>query len=201
MSLSAGTLGSLIDANLAGFGASGSNRTIFANKVAAGIVMSIVGKPFATSDTGLVPGVGAGSGTGITGLSSSAMSSVAVATLISTGANAQKLMDAIMNATVSHLGSATLTSTHSPVFLGTGTVTVGSIVVVIPEMASNIQTQLSGAGANGANLANLCLAIATGVCTGILSSGTGTVTITGTFTGSTPPGPLPGSGSGVGVIS
>ncbi len=198
MSLSAGALGSLIDSNLAGFGATGANRTIFSNKVAAGIVMSVVGKTFATSDTGTIPGTGVGSGTGISGLSSSSMSSLAVATLISTGVNAHKLMDAIMNATVSHLGSAaTLTSSHTPVYLGTGTIVVGSIPVLIPEMAGNIQTQLSGAGATGANLANLCLAIATGVCTGIISSGTGTVTIVGSPTGT----PSPGSGSGTGVIS
>lgn len=197
MSLSAGALGSLIDGNLAGFGATGANRTIFSNKVAAGIVMSIVGKTFATSDTGTIPGTGVGTGTGISGLSSSSMASLAVATLISTGTNAQNLMDAIMNATVSHLGSASLLSSHTPVYLGSGNIVVGSIPVIIPEMASNIQSQLSGAGANGANLANLCLAIATGVCTGIISSGTGTVTIVGSPTGP----PSPGSGSGTGVIS
>lgn len=198
MSLSASALGSLIDANLASAGAVGSNRTIFANKVAAGIVMSIVGKTFTTNDVGTVPGVGAGTGTGITGLSSSTMASLAVATMTSTGTNAMPMMTAIMNGVVSHLSSsASLASVDTPVYLGTGTIVVGSIPVVIAEMAGNIESQLSGAGAVGVNLPNLCLSIATGICTNIISSGTGTLTITGSPTGT----PAPGSGSGTGVIS
>ena len=198
MALSASTLGSLIAANLSTEGAIGANRVIFSNAVAAGLVMSIVGKAFATTDTGTVPGNGNGSGTGIVGLSSSNMTSVAVAALPTTGVNAEPLMRAIMMATQAHLASAaTLTSTHTPVFAGTGTVVVGSIPVVISEMAGNIDTQLGNAGANGSNRMILSTAIATGVVTEILAAGTGTVTITGSPTGT----PSPGSGSGSGVIS
>ncbi len=202
MPLSPSALAGAIQSNLQAVGAQGSNLQIFCNAIAAGIVMSIIGKPFQTTDTGLVPGIGAGVGTGISGLSSSAMKSVALSTMLSQGSNADKMMQAIMDGVVSHLsGSATLISNHTPVFLGSGMVNAGSILVVAPEMALNIDSQLSAVGANGANKSNLALAIATGVCSNILSSGTGTVTITGTFTGSTPPGPLPGSGSGAGVIS
>ena len=198
MALSASTLGSLIDANLSGFGATGYNRTIFSNAVAAGIVMSIVGKSFATTDVGTVPGTGVGSGTGIVGLSSPNMVSVAIAAMPSTGVNANPLMQAIMNAVVSHLAaSATLTSTHTPVFAGTGTIVVGSIPVIIAEMSGNIDSQLSGAGAVGVNRTVLSNAIATGIVTEILAAGTGTVTISGSPGGV----PSPGGGSGTGVIT
>lgn len=144
MALSASTLGSLIAANLTTEGANGSNKVIFANAVAAGIVMSIVGKAFATTDTGTVPGNGTGSGTGIVGLSSSNMTSTGVAALPTTGVNAEPMMRAIMMATQSHLASAaTLSSTHTPVYEGSGTVVVGSIPVSISEMAGNISSQFS----------------------------------------------------------
>jgi hypothetical protein len=198
MALSGSALGSLIDTNLASAGANGSNRTVFCNGVGAGVVMSLVGKSFATSDTGSTTGSGVGSGTGITGLVSSAMTSAALAVMPTTGSNAHPMMTAIMNGVVDHLSSsATLASINTPVYAGVGTIVVGSIPVVISEMAGNIQSQLMSAGANGSNLAILCTAIATGVCTGILSSGTGIVTITGSPVGT----PSPGSGSGTGVIS
>jgi hypothetical protein len=198
MALSDSILGSLIDTNLSAFGANGSNRTLFCNKVAKGIVMSIVGKSFSTNDVGTTPGSGTGTGTGITGLVSSLMVSSAIAVLPSTGVNANKLFTAIMNAVVSHLASAAeLNSTHSPVYTGTGTIVIGSITVSIPEMANNIKAQLLGAGAIGVNLTILCTAIATGIVTGILTGGTGSVTITG----DAPPSPVPGTGTGSGIIS
>jgi hypothetical protein len=202
MALSPGALASIIQGNLAGVGANGANLGKFCSAVAAGVVMSIVGKPFATTDTGLVIGIGTGIGTGITGLDSSAMKSTAIGMMHSTGANAEKLMTAIMTGVVTHLGAAaTLTSADAPVFLGSGSVIVGSITVVASEMGSNIYSQLQSMGAKGANAQELSMAIAGGICTNILSAGTGTVTITGTFTGPTPPGPIPGAGAGTGVIS
>lgn len=201
MALSAATLGSLIDTNLQGEGANGSNRTVFANAVAAGIVMSIVGKAFATADVGLVPGIGVGSGTGVIGLSAPTMTTTAVNALPSTGVNAEPMMRAIMMATVTHLADATLTSSHTPVFLGSGTIVIGSIPVMISEMSSNIDVQLLSAGANGSNRTILSTAIATGIVNEIIAAGTGTVTIAGTFTGSVPPGPVPGAGAGTGVIT
>jgi hypothetical protein len=198
MSLSASALGSLIDSNLTGFGANGSNKTIFSNAVAAGIVMSIAGKAFATIDIGTIPGSGIGSGTGLTGMSSSNMASIALGVMPSTGLNAPNLMQAIMNAVVAHLGSsATLTSTHTPVFAGSGTIVVGSIPVTISEMASNIDSQLGLAGAAGSNRTILSTAIATGIVTEILAAATGTVTISGSPSGI----PVGGGGSGSGVIS
>lgn len=196
MSLSASALGSLIDANLASAGAIGANRLVFANAVAAGIVMSIVGKSFATIDVGTIPGAGIGSGTGLTGLISGTMTTTAVGLLPTTGVNAMPMMNAIMNAVVSHMSAASLASTHTPVFAGSGTIVPGSIPVLAPELASNIEAQLTSAGANGSNKAILSAAIAGGVAIGFITA-TGTVTISGSPAGI----PVPGGGSGTGVIS
>ena len=202
MSLSASTLSSLIQSNLQAYGANGKNLQKFCSAVAAGVVESIVGKSFTTSDVGLVPGNGIGTGTGITGLSSSDMKSVALSLMPTKGSNADHLMQAIMDGVVTHLSSAaSLSSTDTPVFSGTGTIEAGSIAVVAEQMSSNINSQLEAVGAEGKNVGVLSQAIGTGICTNILSSGSGTLTITGTFTGPTPPGPIPGAGSGEGVIS
>lgn len=196
MGLSASALGSLIDANLASAGAIGSMRTVFANAVAAGIVMSVVGKSFSTIDVGTIPGTGTGSGTGLTGLISATMTTTAVGLLPTTGVNAIPMMNAIMNAVVTHMGSAALNSTHTPVFAGSGTVVPGSIPVLAPELASNIEAQLTSAGANGSNKAILSAAIAGGVAIGFVTA-TGSVSISGSPSGT----PSPGGGSGTGVVS
>jgi hypothetical protein len=198
MSLSASTLGSLIASNLTSHGALGANKVKFANAVAAGIVMSIAGKTFVTADVGTTPGAGVGSGVGITGLTSSNMVTTSMGVMPSTGVNASLMFQSIHDAVVSHLSSnALLTSSHTPVFLGAGTIVVGSIPVSISEMAGNINTQIVNAGANGSNKMILCTAIATGVVTEILSTATGTVAIVGSPSGT----PSPGAGAGAGVIS
>lgn len=202
MALSAPALAALIQGNLAGQGAIGSNLTKFCNAIAKGVVESIVGKPFTTTDVGLVLGIGVGTGTGIQSLSASTMKATALSLMSSRGENADKMMQAIMDAVVSHLSSsASLSSTHAPVFLGSGTVVVGSIAVVAAQMSSNIDSELSAQGANGANKTNLSTAIGTGIANNILSAGTGTVAITGSFTGPIPPGPIPGAGVGAGTVS
>lgn len=198
MALSASVLSGLIKTNLQGFGANGSNLTKFCDGVAAGVVMSIVGQSFVTLDVGTVPGNGIGTGIGITALSPSTMESIALAAMSSQGSNAANLMNAIMTGVVTHLSSAaSLSSIDVPVFLGTGTIVVGSITVVASAMSSNIKTQLQSQGAQGSNLTNLCDAIADGIVTNILSSGTGILVITGSPTGV----PVPGTGSGTGTIS
>jgi hypothetical protein len=199
VSLSASTLSSIMYSNFQAVGAKGSNLQKFCMAISSGVVMSIVGKSFVTVDAGTITGVGTGTGTGILGLSSSSMKSKALGDMSSQGVNADKMMQAIMDAVVSHLmSSATLTTANAPVFAGTGVVTVGTIAVVGSEMGSNIDSQLQGVGANGRNRTQLAMAIGDGVCTNILSSGTGNVVITGSLT--IPP-PLPGAGAGTGVIS
>jgi len=197
MALSAGTLAGLIQSNLESFGANGSNLSKFCNAVASGIVMSIVGKAFVTADAGSVSGSGTGVGVGILGLSASTMESTALSLMSSRGVNASPLMQSIMQAVVSHLSSsASLVSVDSPVFIGTGTIVVGSIAVSASEMSNNIDSQLEAQGAVGSNRTELATDIGTAIVENILSSGTGTLTITGSG-GS----PSPGSGSGTGTIS
>ena len=179
--------------------ANGGNRTKFCNALAVGIVKSIKGKAFATVDVGLVPSAPAGIGTGIgvVGLQSDHMVQMAMAVMPTTGVHAEKTFKAIMDATVTHLLTAALNSTHVPVFVGTGTVVVGSIPVTIEEMASNIDQALKDAGANGGNRTIYCKALSTGIVNEILQTGTGQVVIVG------PGSPIPstGTGAGVGVIS
>lgn len=191
-------LADLIEGKLKKYGNGGSNRKKFCIAVATGIVMSIVGKPFATQDIGAVAGAGQGNGMGIKGLQYDAMTSLALQTMPTRGENAKKLMDAIMEATKEHLeAKATLKSVHAPVFVGTGKVVAGSILVLIPEMAKNIDDQLMAGGAEGTNRMPLSLAVSTGVCTEIIKNGTGQVIIIGSPAGI----PAPGGGVGVGVIT
>lgn len=193
MALSSSALASLILSNMQAQGAKGKNLQKFCTAVATGIVESIAGQTFTTMDVGTITGAGTGIGAGITGLSASSMESTAISNMSSTGKNAMPMMQAIMTAVVSHLGSATSLSTiDTPVFLGTGTVVVGSISVSASMMGSNIDSQLQQSGAMGKNRTNLADAIAAGVCSSILSSGTGTVVITGA-------GVPTGAGSGVGT--
>jgi hypothetical protein len=197
MALSPSGLASLIQSNLEDQGAKGSNLQKFCLAIATGIIEAIVGKSFTTEDVGTISGAGEGTGTGITGLIESTMVDLALAQMTSQGKNAKPLMTAIMDAVISYLESnAILTTIDTPVFIGTGTIVVGSITVMASEMAQDIDTVLQNNGAKGKNRANLALAIATGVCGGIGASGTGTVIITGT---GTPTGP--GTGTGTGTIS
>jgi hypothetical protein len=196
MSLSAATLGALIDSNLAADGAIGTKRTSFSLAVATGIVNHVVGKTFTTADTGTFLGSpGVGTGTGILGLSAASMKSTALGLLSSQGPKADTFLQAIMNAVVSHLSVSTLfTSTHPSVGVGTAIVTIGSISVNSVGMANSIKTELENDGAIGANLSNLCTSIATGIVTNILASGTGNIVISG-IAG------IPAAGVGTGVIS
>ena len=196
MGLSSNALSDLIKSNLQNVGAKGSNLTVFCQAVAAGIVSAIVGQTFTTMDVGSVSGSGTGVGTGITGLSVSNMADSALAAMSSRGSNASPLMQSIMAAVVQHLGDASLSSVDNPVFIGTGTIVVGSISVTENEMAAKILSELQNAGANGSNLSNLSTAIATGIASNILNAGTGMLNITGS--GGTP---SHGTGSGTGTIS
>jgi hypothetical protein len=196
--LSPTVLSALIKANMISYGANGSNLQKFCDAVASGILAHTIGASFTTNDSGLISNTGTGTGTGITGLSSSTMVSLALADMFRQGVNAPHLMQAIMDATVSHLSSsATLMSTDTEVYSGTGMIVIGSISVTVSQMSSDIDSALLAQGANGSNRTRLAHAIATGIATNILSSGTGTLTITGT------PAPpfTPGTDTGTGTIS
>ena len=198
MALSPSVLSGLIKTNMMSYGAHGSNLQKFCDGIASGILLPIIGTSFTTNDTGLISNSGTGTGVGITGLSPSAMVSLALADMSSQGVNAPNMMQAIMDGTVTHLSTAaTLSSTDTQVYSGTGMIVVGSIVVTVSGMSSSIDTALQSQGANGSNRTKLAHAIATGIVTNILSSGTGTLTINGT-----PAPPFsPGTDNGVGNIT
>ena len=199
MALSASVLANLIETTFRAppYNANGTNLSRFCLAISTGVVNSIVGKSFITVDVGSVAGVGVGAGIGISGLVSNTMQTTALNTMTRQGPNAAKTMKVIMDSVVTHLGSATLVSADTPVFVGAGTITVGSIAVNVSEMQNNILIQLNGQGASGSNRSNLALAIATGIVNEILAAGTGTLVITGTPSGT----PSPGVGAGTGTIS
>lgn len=202
MALSGSGWSAALYASLSGKGFVGSRLMDFTDAVGIGSVNHVVGKPFATTDTGTVPGNGVGSGTGVTGLSSAAISSavfsLAVGFFGQAGSRLQDICDSIGDTCVAQMALATLTSTHTPVFAGTGVINVGSIGVVPSGWSGSVNSEGAGNGFIGSQWPNFATAIGQGQASQVLATGTGTVTITGSPTS---PTPVPGSGSGSGVIT
>lgn len=186
-------------------GFSGSYLSVLTNVVGNGSALHVIGKPFVTQDVGLIPGVGVGVGVGITGLSASTISDEIFSNCVSTfgqsGPKLKDFCDAMAQSCVAQMALATLTSTHTPVFAGSGTVVNGSIGVVPALWGSSIAGLGTAAGFVGPQWSNWANAIGKGHANGVINTGAGTVTITGSFTGVVPPGPLPGAGAGAGTIS
>jgi len=207
MALSGSALSGLIQSELSGKGFTGVQLTPFCNALGNGIVDATTGiLTFTTTDTGTIPGTGTGSGTGVLGLSESNISSLAYNTgqgfwasfqNNGPGIKWQDVCDAVATAVVAHFTSAaTLTSTHSPVFAGTGLVTAYA-GVAIPAMKATIVAAAPGSWASW-RMPELAEAIATGVVTELLShTPASAVTITGSPAGI----PVPGAGTGSGVVT
>lgn len=197
MPLSGAILGGLIETNLAADGAIGPKLATFSLAVGNGVVNALEGIAFSTTDVGFIgfpPGTG--SGIGITGLVPANMVSLASSQMISLGPKAPTFFLAIMNAVSAHLLSdATLSSIDPDVTIGTGTIQIGSFVVTVPQMQATILSALQADGAIGPNLSNLCLSIAYGVVTELLTVGTGTLVITGD------PSSTPNFGLGIGTLT
>lgn len=207
MALSGSGLSNEIESALAGIGWDGTSLTDFSSAIGNGIVNATSGiLEFTTSDVGLVPGTGTGTGTGVTGMSDSSMSS----DIFSTGQDFwsslqndgpgeewQKFSDKISETVVNHFSTnATLTSTHSPVYSGTGTV-VSYSGVAISDMTSAIIAQAPAAWTS-ARFPELAEAVATGVVNSLLNhSPADTVDITGSPSGTS----SSGTGSGSGVVT
>ncbi len=179
--------------------------------VSQGSVQAIVGKSFTTIDTGLIqtvatPGIGAGTGTGLTAVLVNTVRDTVVSTARGFQFRGPRLIDTAQifaEALVEELTQTTLVSTHTPVYLGAGVVVPGSIPVVMSEWKGNIQTLGTAIRFRGPKWPQWCESLATGGVTGFLTA-TGNVTIVGTYTGLFPPagpGPVPGVGVGVGVVS
>lgn len=190
----AGTLG--------GAGFTGPDLMNLTDACGNGTESHLVGKFFATIDTGLIPGIGMGTGTGLMGIVGAMISATAFAMAAGSfgqsGPNLMDLTDAFGDMVVFMASQATLMSNHTPVFQGAGIVTPGSIPVVGSGWGSDIEGQAGSF--SGGNWPDLASALGAGGAAGFATA-TGNVTISGTFTGPTPPGPLPGAGSGMGTIS
>lgn len=176
---------------LLGYGNLGISTPLLCNAVGNGSILSIVGKTFTTTDTGTGNGAGAGLGTGITGVVSSVISEGIQAAFLQRfgmiGKTTIQIANAVAQALEEQLALATFTSVHSPVYVGIGVVTPGSILVNSSEWASNIQNLAPGF--LGKTWPGLCQAIATG-CVQAFATATGQVVIAGA--GPPPPNPYSG---------
>lgn len=185
-------------ASLSGKGFVGSRLSDFTDAVGNGGQAHVVGKVFTTTDVGTIPGTGVGIGIGIVGMIAATISTLIFAAASGLfgqfGSRLMDVTDSIADACLSEMALATLTSTHAPVFAGTGTVDVGSIPVVAAGWGSAIDAAApSFLGTQWPNFAQACGEQATNV----LATGTGSVAISGSPSGPT----IPGGGVGVGVIS
>lgn len=176
----------------------------YCDVVSQGSIESIVGKFFNTVDTGLIqtvatPGLGAGLGTAITLVQIATVRDTVVQTARGFGFKGPRLVDTAMlfaDALVTEIANATLTSTHSPVYLGSGVVVPGSYTVQYAEWHTKIHDYGRAIRFRGPKWPQWCMALAQGAITGFQSA-SGNVVITGTYTGLFPPagpGPVPGVG-------
>lgn len=186
-------------ARLSALGHAGSSLHDFTDADGIGSATYLTGKGFTTADVGTVPGVGAGIGTGITGLTQSTLAMTmynnSVAQFGQAGSELFDTCNQIAASCIAQIALATLATVNSPVFAGVGTVVVGSIAVVPADWGSAIQTQ--GASLQGSEWGNYAQVLGAAKANAVLSSGTGTVTITGSPIST----PGPGTGVGTGTLS
>lgn len=205
MSLIASVLTGLIQTSLTtklapyNGGVLGPQFVNFTTALGDGINSGIVGSTFTTSDTGSVTNPGAGTGSSITGLVSSTLSTSmydnCVTLFGSAGARLHDITDAIAESLITHLANAVLTSTHTPVYTGTGVVSFSTSSMDPAVMSLFIST--AAPAFTGIHWVNFCNAVSNGVVSHIKSVGSGSVVITGVA----PPSPVPGAGVGSGVVS
>lgn len=205
MPLSGSGLASEIQTALAPY--NGTQFAPFCNAIGMGIVLATSGiLTFTTSDVGTVPGVGVGTGTGIAGLVTSNIQTQMYnkgqsfwSSFQNNGPGVEwsNVCAKIALAVKTHFAAnATLTSTHTPVFAGVGTV-LSYAGVTIPAMKAAIVAQAPGSWAS-ARFPELAEAVATGVVLELTThSPTDIVTITGSPIGI----PVPGAGSGAGIVT
>jgi len=199
MALSIAELNTLLQTNITNRVLSNGISFIeFTTGIATGVINGTVGSTFTTVDTGQISNPGIGSGTGITGLDQTTLSNLIFNNCYvgwdSAGVQLLNITDGIAESVVTHFGSATLTSTHSPVWQGTGIVSFTSSSMSHTVMSSGIQSATTFIGTHWASFSTY---IASAIVTYVKSNGSGSVIITGT-----PPGsPTSGSGTGSGTIS
>jgi len=160
-----------------------------------GTIMSIVGKPFTTTDSGS-GGPGVGTGLGIIGITAAELKTTILANAVLkglVGENTPKIISAYADALELELAQVTLTSSHPLVAVGAGVIDVGSIPVTPIEIEGNITSQGVSKTLVGENLPKLSNAMAQGVGQAFRKA-SGNVVIAGTPI--QPPAPATGKGQG-----
>ena len=197
MPITGALMNSTMMANLASAGMAGMNLPVMVTAIAQGSSLSILGKPFSTKYTGSMTGPGVGTGVGLI-LPAAVIANEVYAQALSSGLAGEKLKvvcDAIGSGLEAELKLALLSSTHTPVCIGSGIVDPATIGVVPSSWATMVQTLGAFAGSKWPDFAK---AVGNG-CASAMKKSSGTVTIVGAPV--TPPGPVPGSGTGAGVIA
>lgn len=183
--------------NMASAGMAGANTPVLALAVSLGSSMSLLGKAFTTKDMGAGAGAGVGTGLGLI-LPAAMISNEVYSQAMSAGLAGDKLKplcDAIGAGLEAELKLAMLTSTHTPVAIGSGQVDPTTIAVIPSEWVNNVM--MNGSAFAGQKWPDLAKAIGNG-CSSAMSKASGVVTIVGV---PAPPGPVPGTpGTGTGVI-
>lgn len=188
---------------LQGKGFLGSALMDFCTAVGQGSENHVVGQTFDTVDVGSIPSAGPapGSGVGISGFSDADISNAVFARCVAAfgqaGSKLKDVCDAIGLSCLSQMALADLSSLHSPVFLGSGTITPGSLSIDGAGWGGEIDTEGLGLSFNGLHWPDFADAIGQGQADHVQPEGTGTVTIAGAPSGP----PVPGAGTGSGSIS
>jgi hypothetical protein len=180
----------------------GTGLPSFAAAIGTGSVLSLVGKTFSTSDMGSTASAGVGVGIGLTGVSSATIKGAMMLEALSKGftptTQQSDVFEAVGDALVTELAIASLTSTHTPVYVGTGTIDVGSIMVTASEWGGNIESTGAGLGMSGDKWPDFAAVLGKG-CVAGMATAAGNVVITGVPPGTPvpPSGGIDGVGSGV----
>jgi hypothetical protein len=202
MTISGAQMSGFLYTEFSNVGFAGENLLDFCDGTGNGSANTLIGKGFSTVDTGTTPGNGSGSGVGLTiddvALKGNLYSALVAAFPNNPPAEFDNRLDfceAIAKATKSIAASITLTSNHTPVFLGTGNINGGSIIIGATLMKLAIYAGTSFTGENWLDLAGV---IGDTITDYFEQSATGSVTITGSPTS---PTTVPGSGAGSGTMS
>ena len=151
----------------------------------------LIGKTFTTTDTGTITGTGVGTGVGVTGVLPGPISAAIFAALVivfgGSGPDLITVTDALAAGLTGQLALATLSSSHTPVHIGSGVVDVGSIAAVGGPWGTSIKNLGIGSGLLGSDWPDFATEAATEMASA-MALGSGNVVITG-----------PGSNDGAGV--
>jgi hypothetical protein len=190
MPLAGPILGGLIQTQFLSQGFTGSQSVNLAMAIGNGIIIYIQASNFYQGQTVGV-GTGAGVGTGfIQGIVGPVVGTTIYGMMMSKGLAGTKslnLANAIGNAFATHIVMGIVTTTSTPVCVGSGFGKLQGLVGT--AMGSSIVGQMLAMGLKGTKSIDLAMAIGDGICNSINLSGIITTVIAG---GGYPPSPLSG---------